>query len=50
MSATGNAPSIGINLRALPLSAVVICLAALPAKMPAFNTYMRENAYRRDLK
>ena len=26
------------------------CLTTLPAKMPAFSSYMRQNAYHRDLK
>jgi len=40
MPTTRNSPTIGLNLRALPLSALSShCLAALPAKMSAFNSY-----------
>jgi len=49
MSATRNSPTIGLNLRALLLSSSH-SLAALPAKMSAFNSYMRQNAYHRNLK
>jgi len=38
MPATRNSPTIGLNLRALLLSALSShCLAALPAKMSAFS-------------
>ena len=43
MSGARNSPTIGLKLRALPLAAV--CLAALPAKMSAFKSYMWQNAY-----
>jgi len=39
MSASRSSPTIGINLRGLLLSAV----AALSAKMFAFNSHMRQN-------
>jgi len=37
ISESRNLPTIGINLRGLPLSAVT----ALPVKMYAFNSYMQ---------
>ena len=48
MSAIYNSPTIGLNLRGLPLSEV--SLAALPAKMSAFSSHMRQNAYHHNLK
>jgi len=77
MLATRSSPTIGINLRGLPLPAVTVshtkyagypqfahhwykptwltatsshCLTTLRAKRSAFNSYMRQNAYYRDLK
>jgi len=42
MSATRNSPTIGSAC----LTAISShCLAALPAKTCAFNSYMRQNAY-----
>jgi len=50
MSATHNSP-IGLNLCCTCLTAMSsLCLAALPAKMSAFSSYMRQNAFHRNLK
>jgi len=49
MSASRSSPTIGINR--IVLNAITShCLAALPTKESAFNSYMRQNAYHPKLK
>jgi len=52
MSATRNSPAIGVHYKPTCLTVISSrCLAALPsAKMSAFNSYMRQNAFHHDLK
>ena len=54
MSATRNSPTISLNLRALPLSAVTVSTVSLDylprRETSAVNRNMRQNAYHRNLK